>query len=48
MAIIGKAKAFLAWLLWDGVHVLFLIGFRNRRRFIRIGKARLVEDAHPC
>jgi NADH dehydrogenase len=41
MAIIGKAKAvaqigkwklggFLAWLLWGGVHILFLIGFRNR------------------
>jgi NADH dehydrogenase len=41
MAIIGKAKAvarigrwniggFLAWLLWGGIHILFLIGFRNR------------------
>ena len=41
MAIIGKAKAVahlgrwrvggsLAWLLWGGVHILFLIGFRNR------------------
>ena len=41
LAIIGKAKAvahmgrwklggFLAWLLWGGVHILFLIGFRNR------------------
>jgi NADH dehydrogenase len=41
MAIIGKAKAvahigrwkfggFLAWLTWGGVHILFLIGFRNR------------------
>lgn len=41
MAIIGKVKAvavignlkiggFLAWLLWGGIHVLFLIGFRNR------------------
>jgi NADH dehydrogenase len=41
MAIIGKAKAvaqigkwksggFLAWLVWGGVHILFLIGFRNR------------------
>jgi NADH:ubiquinone reductase (H+-translocating) len=41
MAIIGKAKAvahigewklggFVAWLLWGGVHILFLIGFRNR------------------
>jgi NADH dehydrogenase len=41
MAIIGKAKAvahmgrwksggFIAWLLWGGVHILFLIGFRNR------------------
>lgn len=41
MAIIGKAKAvahigrwqfggFIAWLLWGGLHILFLIGFRNR------------------
>lgn len=41
IAIIGKAKAvahigqwklggFLAWLLWGVVHILFLIGFRNR------------------
>jgi NADH dehydrogenase len=41
MAVIGKAKAvvqigrftcggFLAWLLWGGVHIMFLIGFRNR------------------
>ncbi len=41
MAIIGKARAvatvgrlkvggFLAWLLWGGVHIAFLIGFRNR------------------
>ena len=41
LAIIGKAKAvahigrwkiggFPAWLLWGGVHILFLIGFRNR------------------
>jgi NADH dehydrogenase len=41
MAIIGKAKAvavigkfktggFLAWLLWGGIHIAFLIGFRNR------------------
>ncbi len=41
MAIIGKAMAvahigswklggFVAWLLWGGVHILFLIGFRNR------------------
>lgn len=41
MAIIGKAKAvaeigkfhfggFIAWLLWGGIHILFLIGFRNR------------------
>jgi NADH dehydrogenase len=41
MAIIGKAKAvaqigswkiggFFAWLLWAGVHIMFLIGFRNR------------------
>jgi len=41
MAVIGKAKAvvqlgrfelggFVAWLLWGVVHILFLIGFRNR------------------
>lgn len=41
MAIIGKAKAvavigrfktggFLAWLLWGGIHIASLIGFRNR------------------
>ena len=41
MAVIGKARAvaeigrlkvggFLAWLVWGGVHILFLIGFRNR------------------
>jgi NADH dehydrogenase len=41
MAVIGKAKAvahigsfqlggFLAWLLWGGIHIAFLIGFRNR------------------
>jgi NADH dehydrogenase len=41
MAVIGKAKAvawlgklkvggFLAWVLWGGVHIAFLIGFRNR------------------
>lgn len=41
MAVIGKSKAvaqlgrlhlggFLAWLLWGGIHIAFLIGFRNR------------------
>jgi len=41
MAVIGKAKAvaqigrfhvsgFLAWLMWGGIHVYALIGFRNR------------------
>lgn len=41
MAIIGNAKAvaeigklqlggFLAWLLWGGIHIVFLVGFRNR------------------
>jgi NADH dehydrogenase len=41
LAVIGKAKAvahigrlraggFLAWLLWGGVHIAFLVGFRNR------------------
>ncbi|MGH7550834.1 MAG: NAD(P)/FAD-dependent oxidoreductase [Gemmatimonadota bacterium] len=45
MAIIGKAKAvavigrfrtggFLAWLLWGGVHIAFLIGFRNRLKVL--------------
>jgi NADH dehydrogenase len=41
LAVIGKAKAvaqigrievggFLAWLLWGGIHIAFLIGFRHR------------------
>ncbi|MEX1129459.1 MAG: NAD(P)/FAD-dependent oxidoreductase [Vicinamibacterales bacterium] len=41
MAVIGKAKAvaeigrfkfggFFAWLVWGGIHISFLIGFRNR------------------
>lgn len=41
MAVIGRRKAvaqvgklqfggFLAWLLWAGIHIAFLIGFRNR------------------
>jgi NADH dehydrogenase len=41
MAVIGKSKAvahigklrfggLMAWLVWGGIHVLFLIGFRNR------------------
>jgi NADH dehydrogenase len=41
MAVIGKARAvaviggyqfggFLAWLLWGGIHITYLIGFRNR------------------
>ncbi|MFA9479498.1 NAD(P)/FAD-dependent oxidoreductase [Phycisphaerales bacterium AB-hyl4] len=41
MAVIGKASAvaatrrvniggFIAWLLWAGVHIAFLVGFRNR------------------
>jgi NADH:ubiquinone reductase (H+-translocating) len=41
MAVIGKAKAvaqigrlhlggFLAWMIWGGIHIAFLIGFRNR------------------
>lgn len=45
MAIIGKAKAvavigriqtggFLAWLLWGGLHIAFLIGFRNRLKVL--------------
>ena len=45
MAVIGKAKAvvhigrfrwggFFAWLVWGGVHILFLIGFRNRLQVV--------------
>jgi len=45
MAIIGKNKAvaavgrfrmtgMLAWMLWAGVHVAFLVGFRNRLRVL--------------
>jgi len=41
LAVIGKAKAvahirnrkfggFFAWLIWGGIHIAFLIGFRNR------------------
>jgi NADH:ubiquinone reductase (H+-translocating) len=41
MAVIGKARAvaqigrwkiggFLAWLMWGAIHIMFLIGFRNR------------------
>ena len=41
MAVIGKAKAvaeigglklggFPAWLMWGGIHILFLVGYRNR------------------
>jgi NADH:quinone reductase (non-electrogenic) len=41
MAVIGKSRAvaqigrwkiggFLAWLMWGGVHIVFLIGFRNQ------------------
>jgi NADH dehydrogenase len=45
LAVIGKSRAvarigawkiggFLAWLLWGGVHIAFLIGFRNRWRVL--------------
>jgi NADH dehydrogenase len=45
MAVIGKAKAvaqigrlhlggFLAWLIWGGIHIAFLIGFRNRMQVL--------------
>ncbi len=45
MAVIGKAKAvayigkwkfggFCAWFLWGGIHIAFLVGFRNRRRVL--------------
>ena len=41
MAVIGKARAvayvgrfqfggFFAWLMWGGIHIAFLVGFRNR------------------
>ena len=32
MAEIGKWRfgGFFAWMLWGGIHILFLIGFRNR------------------
>jgi NADH dehydrogenase len=41
MAVIGKARAvaqigrfefagFFAWLLWGGIHIMFLVNFRNR------------------
>jgi NADH dehydrogenase len=41
MAVIGQSKAvaqigrlklsgFIAWLVWGGIHIAFLIGFRNR------------------
>ena len=45
MAVIGKARAvasigrieiggFPGWLLWGGVHIAFLIGFRHRLRVL--------------
>ncbi|HET9266388.1 MAG TPA: NAD(P)/FAD-dependent oxidoreductase [Vicinamibacterales bacterium] len=45
MAVIGKARAvaeigrfrfdgFLAWLAWGGIHIAFLIGFRNRMQVL--------------
>jgi NADH dehydrogenase len=45
MAVIGKAKAvaqigrfhfggFPAWLVWGGIHIAFLIGFRNRMQVL--------------
>jgi NADH dehydrogenase len=45
MAVIGKARAvaqigrfkfggFLAWLVWGGIHIAFLIGFRNRMQVL--------------
>jgi NADH:ubiquinone reductase (H+-translocating) len=45
MAVIGKAKAvaqigrfefggFFAWLVWGGIHIAFLIGFRNRMQVL--------------
>lgn len=45
MAVIGKAKAvaqlgrfefggFFAWVLWGGIHIAFLIGFRNRMQVL--------------
>jgi NADH dehydrogenase len=45
MAVIGKAKAvaqigrfefggFIAWMVWGGIHIAFLIGFRNRMQVL--------------
>ena len=45
LAVIGKAKAiaeigglkiggFLAWAIWGGIHIAFLIGFRNRAQVL--------------
>ena len=45
MAVIGKARAvadlgrlklggFLAWAIWGGIHIAFLIGFRNRAQVL--------------
>ncbi|HVH55242.1 MAG TPA: NAD(P)/FAD-dependent oxidoreductase [Vicinamibacterales bacterium] len=45
MAVIGKARAvaqigrfkfggFVAWLVWGGIHIAFLIGFRNRMQVL--------------
>ncbi|MEM9372875.1 MAG: NAD(P)/FAD-dependent oxidoreductase [Planctomycetota bacterium] len=59
MAIIGKYKAvvsmghrsfagFVAWLLWAGVHIAFLVGFRNRLRVMFNWMAAWLLDSHDA
>jgi len=59
MAIIGKNKAvatvgkrkfagFPAWLLWAGVHVAFLVGFRNRTRVLLSWSVSWLLNSHDA
>jgi NADH dehydrogenase len=68
LAVIGRGRAvadirklhfggFLAWLIWTFVHILFLIGFRNRVlvmiqwawSYLTYGRgARLIASETPC
>ncbi|MEM6332644.1 MAG: hypothetical protein AAF823_04825 [Planctomycetota bacterium] len=59
MAIIGKNKAiasvgryqiagFPAWLLWAGVHIAFLVGFRNRLRVLSSWAWSWLLDSHDA
>ncbi|MEM9664267.1 MAG: NAD(P)/FAD-dependent oxidoreductase [Bacteroidota bacterium] len=59
MAIIGKNKAvasvggqrvagFPAWLLWAGVHIAFLVGFRNRVRVLFDWVIAWLLDSHDA